>query len=109
MFINLQDGVETMSRCEKLPEEVQPSRVMQMLDQAFIATQAFRKALLLLDRYFLSVPDLERLRVRNQSGVAFFSRVPGPFFCYLRTPFRSIVAEATVIAYLSSYILYLFS
>jgi hypothetical protein len=39
-------------------EKEQPSHVVQMIEQGFAAAQAFGNALLLLDRYFLSVPAL---------------------------------------------------
>jgi len=41
-----------------------------MIDQGFAAAKAFGKALFLLDRYFLSVPALQRLNQCNQTGAA---------------------------------------
>jgi hypothetical protein len=70
LFMNLQDGVKTIFGWGKQLEERQASHVVQMIDQAFAATKAFGNALLLLDRYFLSVPALNRLNEWNQSGPA---------------------------------------
>ena len=68
LFMNLQDGVKTIFGWSKQPEERQASHVVQMIDQAFAVATVFGNALLLLDRYFLSIPALERLSVWNQSG-----------------------------------------
>ena len=62
LFINLQDGVQTILGWKKSKGEPQtPSHVVQMIEQGFEAAKGFGEALLLLDRYFLSVPALERL------------------------------------------------
>lgn len=66
LFMNLQDGIKTILNWGKPPQEQQtPSHVVQMIDQGFAATKAFGKALLLLDRYFLSVPALKQLNKYN--------------------------------------------
>ncbi|MFB6367936.1 hypothetical protein ACFCP7_28790, partial [Paenibacillus elgii] len=70
LFINLQDGVKTIFSWGKQPEDRQASHVVQMIDQAFASAKAFGSALLLLDRYFLSIPALERLGVWNQLRAA---------------------------------------
>ncbi|SCW87267.1 hypothetical protein SAMN04487970_10884 [Paenibacillus tianmuensis] len=70
LSINLQDGVKTIFGWDKQPEDRQASHVVQMIDQAFASAKAFGSALLLLDRYFLSIPALERLGVWNQSRAA---------------------------------------
>ena len=68
LFMNLQDGVKTILNWGKPPQEQQtPSHVVQMIDQGFAAAKAFGNALLLLDRYFLSVPALKRLNTCNSS------------------------------------------
>ncbi|MGG1644437.1 transposase [Paenibacillus sp. NRS-1782] len=62
LFMNLQDGVQTILGWKKSKGEVEtPSHVVQMIEQGFEAAKSFGQALLLLDRYFLSVPALERL------------------------------------------------
>lgn len=67
LFMNLQDGVKAIFGWEDQPER-QESHVVQMIDQDFAATTVFGKALFLLDRYFLSIPALERLNHWNQEG-----------------------------------------
>ena len=44
------------------------SHVVQMVEDAYLAAKEFGSSLLLLDRYFLSVPALERLAQLNQEG-----------------------------------------
>ncbi|PRX74302.1 hypothetical protein B0G52_102329 [Cohnella sp. SGD-V74] len=61
MFINLQDGVKAIFKWAGDDEERQSSHVVQMIEQAFVAALTFGRALLLLDRYFLSIPALQRL------------------------------------------------
>ncbi|WP_317952423.1 hypothetical protein [Paenibacillus chitinolyticus] len=41
-----------------------------MIDQGFMAAKVFGKAILLLDRYFLSIPALERWKEANTSAAA---------------------------------------
>ncbi|MNI70470.1 hypothetical protein D3C73_1262860 [compost metagenome] len=55
--MNLQDGVKSIFSGDH-PTERQDSHGVQMIDQGFVAAQAFGKAILLLDRYFLSIPAL---------------------------------------------------
>ncbi|WP_223869862.1 transposase [Paenibacillus sabuli] len=63
LFINLQDGVKTIWGWCKTPDTPEPpSHVVQMIEQGFTTAQVFGDALLLLDRYFLSAPALERLQ-----------------------------------------------
>lgn len=69
LFMNLQDGVKTIFGWSD-PSERQDSHVVQMIDQGFAATKIFGKSLFLLDRYFMSVPALERLNGLNASGTA---------------------------------------
>jgi hypothetical protein len=68
LFMNLQDGMKTIFGWGQQPKERQASHVVQMIDQAFAAAKGFGNALLLLDRYFLSIPALEQLNAWNQSG-----------------------------------------
>lgn len=44
------------------------SHVIQMVEDAYLAAQEFGSSLLLLDRYFLSVPALDRLAQLNREG-----------------------------------------
>ena len=44
------------------------SHVVQMVEDAYLAAKEFGSSLLLLDRYFLSVPALERLAKLNREG-----------------------------------------
>ena len=44
------------------------SHVVQMVDDAYRAAEAFGNCLLLLDRYFLTVPVLEKLKALNSAG-----------------------------------------
>lgn len=63
LFMNLQDGVQTILKWKKAESEPEsPSHVVQMIEQGFEAAKGFSQALLLLDRYFLSIPALERLQ-----------------------------------------------
>jgi hypothetical protein len=61
LFMNLQDGVKTIFGWSSDSSERQDSHVVQMIDQGFASAKIFGKALLLLDRYFLSVPALKHL------------------------------------------------
>jgi Transposase DDE domain. len=65
LSMNLQDGVKAIFGWAGDAEERQNSHVVQMIDQAFVAARTFGRALLLLDRYFLSIPALQRLAERN--------------------------------------------
>lgn len=44
------------------------SHVVQMVEEAYHAALTFGDSLLLLDRYFLTVPALERLHSLNSNG-----------------------------------------
>lgn len=67
LFLNLQDGVKTFRDWTSDTEEHQGSHVVQMIEQAFVAARTFGSALLLLDRYFLSIPALRRLAEGHES------------------------------------------
>ncbi|MDQ0049992.1 hypothetical protein J2T18_004314 [Paenibacillus polymyxa] len=63
LFMNLQDGIQTILGCKQTDTEPErPSHVVQMIAQGFKAAKGFGQALLLLDRYFLSVPALKQLQ-----------------------------------------------
>lgn len=67
LHINLQDGIQTILSWKS--KEYEPrTHVVQMIENGYKAAQVFGKSLLLLDRYFLSVPALERLGQLNCSG-----------------------------------------
>ena len=68
LFMNLQDGVKAIFGWADDSEERQASHVVQMIEQAFVAARTFGGALLLLDRYFLSIPALQRLAEGNRAG-----------------------------------------
>ena len=67
LHINLQDGIQTILSW-KSKEEQPLTHVVQMIENGYEAAKVFGKSLLLLDRYFLSVPALERLKHCNSSG-----------------------------------------
>ncbi|WP_410512838.1 transposase [Paenibacillus sp. BR2-3] len=71
LFMNLQDGVQTILNWKKADREPEsPSHVVQMIEQGFEAAKGFGQALLLLDRYFLSVPALKRLKACHLASEA---------------------------------------
>ncbi|EJW13829.1 putative transposase [Paenibacillus alvei DSM 29] len=67
LFINLQDGVKAIFNWTGDAEQRHGSHVVQLIEQAFVAARTFGGALLLLDRYFLSIPALQRLAEGNGS------------------------------------------
>jgi hypothetical protein len=67
LSMTLQDGVRTIFGWKK-PKERQSSHVVQVIEQAIEAAKTFGKSILLLDRYFLTIPLLKRLNEANQSG-----------------------------------------
>lgn len=70
-FMNLQDGLQTIRNWKKTDNEPElPSHVVQMIAQGFKAAKGFGQALLLLDRHFLSVPDLKQLQAYHSSSDA---------------------------------------
>ncbi|MGW8958588.1 transposase [Paenibacillus sp. NPDC055715] len=71
LFMNLQDGIQTILNWKKTNNEPEtPSHVVQMIEQGFEAAKGFGQALLLLDRYFLSVPALKRLQAYHLASDA---------------------------------------
>ena len=69
LHINLQDGIQTILSW-KTKEERLCTHVVQMIENGYEAAKIFGKSLLLLDRYFLSVPALVQLEQCNHSGDA---------------------------------------
>jgi len=67
LHINLQDGIQTILSW-KSKEEQPRTHVVQMIENGYEAAKIFGKSLLLLDRYFLSVPALLQLEQCNHSG-----------------------------------------
>lgn len=67
LSIRLHDGLKTASGWEgSFVSGV--SHVVQMVEDAYRAACTFGESLLLLDRYFLTVPALEKLNALNGSG-----------------------------------------
>ncbi len=67
LSIRLHDGLKA-AREWKGASVSTASHVVQMVEDAYRAARTFGDSLLLLDRYFLTVPVLERLRDLNGSG-----------------------------------------
>jgi len=67
MALLLQDGVKCIFGWQEQPQR-QESHVVEMIKLAFKPARAFGKAILLLDRLFLTVPALERLDELNAAG-----------------------------------------
>lgn len=66
LLINLQDGVKTI-RSWVQPKETYESHIVQMIKNGFSITKILdEKSILLLDRYFLSVPALAILNKLNE-------------------------------------------
>ncbi|MEI7028460.1 transposase, partial [Paenibacillus sp. y28] len=68
--MNLQDGVKTIWNWRAAEEQTPElaSHVVQMIGQGFAASKVLGSALLLLDRYFLSVPALTRWKQEQAAG-----------------------------------------
>ena len=67
LFINLQDGVFSIF-CWKDSTQAHTSHVVQMVENAFQITKVMGKSILLLDRYFLSIPAITRLNELNTAN-----------------------------------------
>ena len=65
LSIRLHDGLSATSAWTGTSAS---SHIIKMVEDAYLAAREFGNALLLLDRYFLSVPALERLAQLNQEG-----------------------------------------
>jgi len=68
LSLRLHDGIRAAATWEKLKGEAVSSatHIVQMVEDAFHAAETFGNSLLLLDRYFLSVPALETLSRLNK-------------------------------------------
>jgi hypothetical protein len=86
LSMNLQDGVKAIFGWAGDAEERQNSHVVQMIDQAFAAARTFGRALLLLDRYFLSIPALQRLAERNPA-------IDGPLHIVTKAKMNAVAYE----------------
>lgn len=67
LSINIQDGLQPAADWNG-SAVVRSSHVVQMVDAACEAAKTFGESIVLFDRYFLSVPALERLRERNEGS-----------------------------------------
>ncbi|RKI35802.1 transposase [bacterium D16-51] len=67
LSIRLHDGLQA-ARTWKGASVSAASHVVQMVEDAYQAALTFGDSLLLLDRYFLTVPALEKLKSLNSSG-----------------------------------------
>ena len=67
LSIRLHDGIQAAAEWKGAAVSG-ASHVVQMVEDAYLAALAFGDSLLLLDRYFLTVPALEKLKVLNSSG-----------------------------------------
>lgn len=67
LSIRLHDGLQA-TKDWKGTTVSDASHVVQMVEDAYHAACTFGNSLLLLDRYFLTVPALEKLRFLNNSG-----------------------------------------
>lgn len=68
LSIQLHDGLQAARSLENASVPC-ASHVVQMVEDAYKAARVFGNSLLLLDRYFLTVPALEKLRELNSSAV----------------------------------------
>lgn len=67
LSIRLHDGLQPLSQWKGAAVSC-ASHVVQMVEDAYKAAETFGDSLLLLDRYFLSVPALQKLASLNQEG-----------------------------------------
>ena len=65
--IRLHDGLQPLSEWKGAAVSCAP-HVIQMVEDAYRAAETFGSSILLLDRYFLSVPALQKLEALNQEG-----------------------------------------
>lgn len=67
LSIRLHDGLKAASHWKGASVSC-ASHVVQMVEDAYRAAETFGDCLLLLDRYFLTVTALERLKALNNAG-----------------------------------------
>ena len=67
LSLRLHDGLQAAAGWEgaNIPAA---SHVVRIIEAAYRAAETFGSCLLLLDRYFLTVPALERLKALNHTG-----------------------------------------
>lgn len=74
LLITLQDGIKSIFSWDEAYQDDTPTRqdthVTQMISNAFEISKILGKSILLLDRYFLSVPALSKLQELNEHGDA---------------------------------------
>ena len=72
LLITLQDGIKSIFSWKEACKDDLPTRqdthVTQMVINAFKTSEILGKSILLLDRYFLSVPALSKLKELNESN-----------------------------------------
>ncbi len=72
LSIRLHDGLQAAGGWKDAavsrPSQASAFHVIQMVEDAYQAARTFGNSMLLLDRYFLTVPALERRRSLNSSG-----------------------------------------
>ncbi|MNO97226.1 hypothetical protein D3C76_889250 [compost metagenome] len=90
LFMNLQDFFQTLLGWKKSKGEGEtPSHVVQMIEHGFETAKGFGQALLLLDRYFLSVPALERLNachLASETRMHLVTKAKSKVVAYERPP-----------------------
>ncbi|MBQ6344154.1 MAG: hypothetical protein IJI41_13605 [Anaerolineaceae bacterium] len=64
--MNIQDGLHSAASWEESTISAE-SHVIQMIESGFETAKSFGKSVILLDRYFLTVPALQRLSLLNAS------------------------------------------
>ncbi len=69
LSLRLHDGLQFLDSWKESADRAR-THVIQMVEDAYEAARTFGNSLLLLDRYFLSVPALTRLAELNASGPA---------------------------------------
>ena len=81
LSIRLHDGLQAAMEW-KGASVSEASHVVQMVEDAYRAALTFGNSLLLLDRYFLTVPALEKLKSLNGSGMYTWRSSPRPKVLY---------------------------
>ena len=127
LSIRLHDGLQATREWEGATVSGD-SHVVQMVENAYSAARAFGESLLLLDRYFLTVPVLKRLNALNGSAganmeivtkakrsciaigilqilsITFGGELDSSQLRYQRTPSRGRVSEAALMHYMRKYL-----
>jgi len=96
LLITLQDGVKDFFKwqaSEDKPAERQESHVVQTVENAFKVAKVLGKAILLLDRYFLSVNALEKLsnlNKKNQYQMNIITKAKRSCIAYEQPPLKKV-------------------